>query len=135
MSVPAASAGTILIADDNRVNRLLLARGLEQEGHTLAILEIGGMHHHFEQQTHRIDKQVTFAPVHFLPPVISMRPTALRRFDRLAIDDRCARLRVAADAGPQLLAKHGVRMLPTWWMAATCHTPASPNTAGALSLL
>jgi class 3 adenylate cyclase len=41
VSVP-APAGTILIADDNRVNRLLLARGLEHEGHTVAFAEHGG---------------------------------------------------------------------------------------------
>jgi adenylate cyclase len=35
------SAGTILIADDNRVNRLLLARGLEQEGHIVVFAENG----------------------------------------------------------------------------------------------
>jgi adenylate cyclase len=33
--------GTILIADDNRVNQLLLARGLEQEGHTVSFAEHG----------------------------------------------------------------------------------------------
>jgi adenylate cyclase len=33
--------GTILIADDNRVNRLLLARGLERQGHTVAFAEHG----------------------------------------------------------------------------------------------
>jgi adenylate cyclase len=33
--------GTILIADDNRVNRLLLARGLEHEGHTIVFAEHG----------------------------------------------------------------------------------------------
>ena len=38
---PAVPAGTILIADDNRVNRLLLARGLEQQGHTIVFAEHG----------------------------------------------------------------------------------------------
>jgi CheY-like chemotaxis protein len=38
----APTAGKILIADDNRVNRLLLARGLEQEGHTIVFAEHGG---------------------------------------------------------------------------------------------
>ncbi len=33
--------GTILLADDNRVNRLLLARGLEQQGHTVIFAEHG----------------------------------------------------------------------------------------------
>ena len=33
--------GTILIADDNRVNRLLLARGLEHDGHSVVFAEHG----------------------------------------------------------------------------------------------
>jgi adenylate cyclase len=37
----APAAGRILIADDNRVNRLLLARGLEHEGHTVVFAEHG----------------------------------------------------------------------------------------------
>ena len=41
MSAFISAAGTILIADDNRVNRLLLARGLEGEGHTVAFAEHG----------------------------------------------------------------------------------------------
>src|SRR3954467_956153 len=36
-----APAGRIIIADDNRVNRLLLARGLEQEGHSVVLPEPG----------------------------------------------------------------------------------------------
>lgn len=38
-SVP--PTGKILIADDNRVNRLLLGRGLEQQGHTVVFAEHG----------------------------------------------------------------------------------------------
>ena len=38
---PSASPGTILIADDNRVNRLLLGRGLEQQGHTVVFAAHG----------------------------------------------------------------------------------------------
>ena len=41
MTPPAAPPGTILIADDNRVNQLLLSRGLEQEGHTVVFAEHG----------------------------------------------------------------------------------------------
>jgi class 3 adenylate cyclase len=41
VSGPAPSPGTILIADDNRVNRLLLARGLEQAGHVVVFAEHG----------------------------------------------------------------------------------------------
>jgi class 3 adenylate cyclase len=39
---PAPAPGTILIADDNRVNRLTLARGLEQQGHAVAFAGHGG---------------------------------------------------------------------------------------------
>jgi adenylate cyclase len=41
VNAPTAAAGSILIADDNRVNRLLLARGLEQQGHTIVFAEHG----------------------------------------------------------------------------------------------
>ena len=40
MSVPVAP-GTILLVDDNRMNRLLLGRGLEQQGHTVDFAEHG----------------------------------------------------------------------------------------------
>ncbi len=40
MSVPVAP-GTILLADDNRMNRLLLGRSLEQQGHTVVFAEHG----------------------------------------------------------------------------------------------
>jgi adenylate cyclase len=39
--VSAPAPGTIVVADDNRVNRLLLARGLEKQGHTVAFAENG----------------------------------------------------------------------------------------------
>jgi adenylate cyclase len=42
VSVPAPPPGTILIADDNRVNQLLLGRGLEHDGHTVVFAAHGG---------------------------------------------------------------------------------------------
>ena len=41
MTPPVTPPGTILIAEDNRMNRLLLSRGLEQDGHTIAFAENG----------------------------------------------------------------------------------------------
>jgi adenylate cyclase len=41
VSAPASAPGTILIVDDNRMNRLLLGRGLEQQGHTVVFAEHG----------------------------------------------------------------------------------------------
>jgi adenylate cyclase len=42
VSASASRPGAILIADDNRVNRLLLGRGLEHQGHTVVFAEHGG---------------------------------------------------------------------------------------------
>ena len=42
MSHSSPAPGTILIVDDNRVNRLLLGRGLEHDGHAVAFAEHGG---------------------------------------------------------------------------------------------
>ncbi len=41
MTGPASPPGTILIADDNRVNQLLLGRGVEQQGHAVGYAEHG----------------------------------------------------------------------------------------------
>ena len=41
MSGSTSPPGTILIADDNRVNRLLLGRGLEHDGHTVVFAQHG----------------------------------------------------------------------------------------------
>jgi adenylate cyclase len=41
VSASVSPPGTILIADDNRMNQLLLGRGLEQQGHTVAFAEHG----------------------------------------------------------------------------------------------
>lgn len=41
MSASAPPPGTILVVDDNRVNRLLLRRGLEQQGHAIVFAEHG----------------------------------------------------------------------------------------------
>jgi adenylate cyclase len=38
---PAPIRGHLLVVDDNKVNRLLLGRGLEQQGHTVAFAENG----------------------------------------------------------------------------------------------
>jgi adenylate cyclase len=41
VSAPTLPPGTILLADDNPVNRLLLGRSLEQQGHTVVFAEHG----------------------------------------------------------------------------------------------
>src|SRR5258708_17155077 len=70
------------------------------------------MHHDLEQHPHRIDEQVTFTPVHFLPAIISMKPTALRRFDRLAINDASTGRRLASRLHAQALAQRSHELFP-----------------------
>jgi adenylate cyclase len=41
MSASTSRPGTILVVDDNRVNSLLLSRGLEQQGHAVVFAEHG----------------------------------------------------------------------------------------------
>ncbi len=41
MRSPHTEAGRVLVVDDNKVSRLLLARGLEQQGHTVTFAENG----------------------------------------------------------------------------------------------
>jgi adenylate cyclase len=41
VSASTSPPGAVLIVDDNRMNRLLLGRGLEQQGHTVAFAEHG----------------------------------------------------------------------------------------------
>jgi adenylate cyclase len=39
--MPSSSPGRLLVVDDNKVNRLLLGRSLEQQGHTVEMVENG----------------------------------------------------------------------------------------------
>ena len=41
MPIEGAEAGRLLVVDDNRVNRLLLGRTLEQQGHSVAFAADG----------------------------------------------------------------------------------------------
>ena len=41
MNEAARFSGHLLVVDDNKVNRLLLTRGLEQQGHTVETAENG----------------------------------------------------------------------------------------------
>src|SRR6266849_1368098 len=60
---------------------------LQQERDTLTILDIGPMHHHFEQQSQRIDQDVPFASRELFAAIIAMRPAPLSGFHRLTVDN------------------------------------------------
>ena len=77
----------------------------QQELDALANLEIGGMDHHFEQQSHRIDEQVAFASRQLFRSVIAMRASPLRCFDRLAVKNTTTGGSLARFLQAQSLAK------------------------------
>ncbi len=52
----------------------LLPNQTKQELGTITILDVGGMHHYGNYQTHSIYEQMPLAPVNFLPGIISMEP-------------------------------------------------------------
>jgi len=64
---------------------------LQKQWDALSILELGALHHLFQQQAQRIDQQVTLTSRELFAPIIAMQSASLRGFDRLAINNRCIR--------------------------------------------
>src|SRR5262245_37572384 len=62
----------------------------QHEPGSLAILHVGGMHDHLEQQPEGIHQNMPLAAIHLLAAVVAMWPTLFGRLDRLAINDRGA---------------------------------------------
>src|SRR5438067_4696310 len=60
---------------------------LQQERHTLSILDIGLMDHHVEEQTRRIDEDVSLPSRQLLAAIVAVRSTSVRASHRLTIDD------------------------------------------------
>src|SRR5260221_9180048 len=105
---PGAPGSCIGIVDPDLLHtRKLAFDWLQKQWDALSILELGAMHHHFQQQAQRIDQQVTLPSRELFAPIIAMRSASFGGFDRLAINNRCARCRLAsvlhAQALPQRL--------------------------------
>src|SRR5262249_45316185 len=62
--------------------------------------DVGGEDQDGEDQTQHIDEQMTFPARDLLSSIIATRAAHLGGLDRLAIDDRCSRFRVAPGALP-----------------------------------
>src|SRR5512142_504506 len=93
---PDAPGSRVAIVDPDLFHaRKLAFDRLQEEWDTLSILKLGAMHHHFEQQSHGVYKQVPFASGELFPPIIAMQPASLRGFDRLTINNRCTGCRFA----------------------------------------
>src|SRR5438067_385298 len=77
--------------------------GFDDKLGTIAILDIGGVHLGTDQQTASIGHNVSLAALVLLGRIITSRPAALGRLDRLTVDDpgRWARFATRCLAGLQ----------------------------------
>jgi len=73
---------------------------LQKQWDALSILQLGALHHHFEEQAQRIDQQVSFASRELFASIIAMWPASFGGFDRLASNNRCTRRRLASVLHP-----------------------------------
>ena len=70
------------------------------------------MHHHFEQQAHRVHEQVPFASTDFLATIVAMEASTLGRFDRLTIDNPSTGRRLTSSLHPQALSERLHQLFP-----------------------
>ena len=78
----------------------------EQQSRAVLVLQVGAMYDDSQDQPQRIDRNVPFAAGDFLASVVAPLAADLRPLDRLAVDARGARVRIAA-GGDAILATFG----------------------------
>src|SRR5829696_84471 len=82
-----------------------ILRMLQQRLDPIAIHDARTMNLHLEHQALRIHQKVALSALDLLAPVVAtLFPAHLGGFDRLAVDDARARLRIALEANPQTFA-------------------------------
>ena len=107
-----ATAGVALVNPDVLDLWELIIDTVQQQRHASTILNIGGVHLCAQDETTSIDQDVALAAIDAFGAIVATYTTYTGCPDGLAINDRCARFRVAPDAGAQLFAKYRVQMLP-----------------------
>ena len=65
-------------------------RSQNQPG-AITVLHAGAMNHYPQKQSHRVNDNMTFAPVDLLAGVIASLSALLSCLDRLRVDDGCRR--------------------------------------------
>ena len=63
-----------------------VADGFQEIGGTIAILDVGAVHHETDHQAERIDDDMTLAAFGLLARIVAPDAAAFRGFDALAID-------------------------------------------------
>lgn len=107
-----ATAGVALIDPKVSDARKLLVSTVKKQGDTGAILDVCSVHFGTKDEATSVDENVAFAAVDALGTIVAANTADTSGSNRLAIDDRSTRLRVAADAYAELLAQDRIEMLP-----------------------
>lgn len=104
-----ASVGPDLL---NATTRLLIKERCEQLFGPIAVLDVGGEHHHHEKQANAVDQDVTLAPIDLLTSVEPPLVADFGALDRLAVNDRRAGLSLASLRQPGKFPQLLVDLLP-----------------------
>src|SRR4051794_39278700 len=92
-----AGARVALIHPEVLDSRELLVSSLQQQGHTGAVLNVGGVHFGAQHQAACINQNVALATIDALGAIVAADAASASRPDRLAVDDARARVGVAPD--------------------------------------
>ena len=90
----------------------LLVSTVQQQWHSCAILNVGGMHSGSEDQATGIDQEMPLAAIDALGAVVAADTADARGADRLAVDDARTGLRLAPDHGSELATQDRVQKCP-----------------------
>src|SRR5579864_1143094 len=107
-----ATAGVHLVDPEMLCAGKLLVSAVEQQGNASAILDVCCVHFGTKDEATSIDENVAFAAVDAFGTIVAPNTADASGSNRLAIDDRSTRLRVAANPYTELLTQDGVEMLP-----------------------
>src|SRR5882762_8673637 len=100
------------IQPDMTKPRKLGCSPIDEEHHSIAIHNVGGMNFGFKHEALRIHKQMTLAPFDFLACIIPARSAQSYCFDALTVDDACTGLCFASHLQTHPLPKHRMNMFP-----------------------
>jgi hypothetical protein len=91
---------------------LLVEEGCEQLLGSIAVLNVGRQDHHQQQQSDRVDQNVSFASVDLFARVVAPLVADLAAFDTLTVDDARAGLGLAPLGQADVFAQVRVNLLP-----------------------